>query len=265
MKIAVIQICSGLDPKENLKKINYFIKEAKKKIEVDAVFLPEVFYSMSNGKKPTPYLVENENDHFKAIQSIAKENSIYLLGGSAATKVGDEIRNRVYNFSPEGKLLNHYDKIHLFSVSLKSKTKSTVINESDVYSKGRNLVDFNLNGFHFGMTVCFDLRFPELFREYFKRGVNIFSVSSAFTVPTGMAHWKTLLIARAIENQSFIIAADQWGIHNDKVETYGHSMIIDPWGKVIASLGEGEGFITAELDLSLIEKVRGRMNVSQQI
>ncbi len=265
MKIAVIQICSGLDPKENIKKINFYIKEAKKKNEIEAVFLPEVFYSMSNGKEPTPYLVENENEHYLAIQNIAKENSVYLLGGSAATKVGDEVRNRVYNFSPEGKLLNYYDKIHLFSVNLKGKTKSTVINESDVYSKGSELVDFKLNGLHFGMTVCFDLRFPELFREYFKRGVNIFSVSSAFTVPTGMAHWKTLLKARAIENQSFIIAADQWGKHNEKMETYGHSMIIDPWGNTLASLDEGEGYITAELDLNLIEKVRGRMNVSQQI
>ncbi len=267
MKIAILQISSTLDPVVNLKKIHQLIEQAKNEAKIEAIFLPEVFYSMSDGKTPTPYLIDEEkrNEHFMAISNIAKQHSIYVLGGSAATKTENGIMNRVYNFDPNGILLNTYDKIHLFSVNLKGKTKETIINESDVYSAGKDLVDFELAGLHFGMTVCFDLRFPELFRKYYQKGVNVFSVSSAFTVPTGKAHWLTLLKARAIENQSYVIATDQWGKHNEKMETYGHSVVIDPWGQVIAECGEGENYKIAEIDLSVVEKIRGRMNISPQI
>ena len=267
MKVAILQISSVLDPQVNLDKIHSMIDAAKNEASIDAVFLPEVFYSMSDGKSPSPYLVDErrQNEHFHAISNIAKRHNIYLLGGSAATQTSKGIMNRVYNFNPDGELINTYDKIHLFSVNLRGKNKETVINESDVYSSGSELVDFKLNDFHFGMTVCFDLRFPELFRKYYQRGVNVFSVSSAFTVPTGKAHWLTLLKARAIENQSYVIATDQWGKHNEKMETYGHSVVIDPWGKVIADCGEGENYKIAELDLAVIEKIRGRMNISPQI
>ena len=263
MKAALIQISSRLDPAHNLKTIQNLIDEAKSENpELEAIFLPEVFYSMSDGTKPTPDLVEGENEHYQAIKNLAKSNNLYLLGGSVATKEGDRILNRCYNFKPNGDLISFYDKIHLFTIDLKKE--STVLDEAAVYDAGNKLVDFKLGDFHFGITICFDLRFPEIYREYYSRGVNVFTISSAFTVPTGKAHWLTLLKSRAIENQSYVIACDQWGEHNEKIKTWGHSYVIDPWGEVVAECGEGEKYALFELDIDLIKKIRSRMTMKKR-
>jgi predicted amidohydrolase len=265
MKIALIQICSKLDPIENLAKINKMILQAKSdQPGLEAVFLPEVFYSMSDGATPTPYLVEGENEHYRKIQNIAIEHGVYLLGGTAATKVDGKVLNRSFNFNPQGKLIAYYDKIHLFKIELKGNKKSTVIDEGKNYAAGDKLKTFALNGFHFGLSICFDLRFPELFRAMYKQGVNVISVSSAFTAPTGRAHWKILLQARAIENQSYIIACNQWGKHNDKLNSYGHSMVVDPWGEVVAECSEGEHIVHAQIDLKKINLVKGRIDMQEQ-
>lgn len=264
MKIAIIQICSVLDPKENLQKISSLIQKAQDIEQIDAVFLPEVFYSMSDGTKPTPYLIEDNNEHFLAMANLAKKFNIYVLGGSAATKVEDKVINRNYNFSPRGELIETYDKIHLFAVHIRGKD-ATIINESDVYSAGKDLKMIDIQDFKIGLSICFDLRFPELFREYYKRGANVFSVSSAFTIPTGKAHWLTLLKARAIENQSYVIACNQWGQHNEKLSTYGHSYVIDPWGDVIAECGEGENFAICELKLERLNQIRSRIDMTSRL
>lgn len=262
MKIALIQICSGIDPVINMAKISRYIDDCKSKYEIDTFFLPEVFYSMSDGSKPTPFLVREENEHYGTISKLAKDKNVYLIGGSVAYEDDGEILNRNLNFGPSGELLEFYDKKHLFAVNLRGNQKSTVIDESDVYSAGDELKLLDHKGFSIGLSICFDIRFPEMFREFYKRGVNLISVSAAFTVPTGRAHWETLLRARAIENQSYVVATGQWGEHNEKISTFGHSMVIDPWGRVISKIEEGEGYITAELSLSEVEKIRGRMNVS---
>jgi predicted amidohydrolase len=265
MKIALIQLCSKLDPVENLTKINSMIVKAKAdEPGLEAIFLPEVFYSMSDGITPTPYLVEGENEHYKKIQNIAIEHQVYLLGGSAATKVDGKVYNRSFNFNPNGELISHYDKIHLFKIELKGNEKSTVIDEGKNYAAGNELKTFPLKGFQFGISICFDLRFPELFRSFFKKGVNVISVSSAFTAPTGKAHWKVLLRARAIENQSYIIACNQWGRHNEKLNSYGHSMVVDPWGEIVSECSEGEHIIHAQIDLKKINLVKGRINMQEQ-
>lgn len=263
MNVAVIQLCSVLDYKQNLQKINDLIQSviSENSEKIDAVFLPEVFYSISNGKEPTPYLIDGENEHFKNIQQIAKNFDVYLIGGTAATQVGDKIINRAYNFAPDGSLIDTYDKIHLFTLDLKKHDRSTIIDETLIYSPGNTPKLIDINEWKIGLGICFDLRFPELFRHYFSKGANILTVASAFTVPTGKAHWETLLRARAIETQSYVIAADQWGEHNEKTTTYGHSMIIDPWGEVIANAKEGEGVITAKLDFDHLTKIRKRLNV----
>lgn len=264
MKICAIQMNSTLDPKKNLEKIHAMIKEAKaKEPGLEGVFLPEVFYSISDGTNPTTFLVEGENEHFQAIQNIAKEHSVYLLGGSAASKVDGKVMNRSYNFDPKGSLLATYDKIHLFTINLKEK--STVLDERNLYAPGNELVDFKIDNLHFGVGICFDLRFPELFRSLFNKGANVMTISSAFTIPTGRAHWKTLVRARAIENQSYVVACNQWGRHNDDLNSYGHSLIVDPWGEVIAEVGEGEDILYADLNIELINKVRARMDMSQRI
>lgn len=260
MKIGVIQLCSVLDPAINLATIRKFLVEAKNE-GAKAVFLPEVFYSMSNGLTPTPYLVQAHNDHYENIRKLAVESGLYILGGSAATKLNDKIMNRSFNFSPEGKELITYDKINLFRVDLSKHPSNTVVDEAKVYSSGSTPQMLALEQFLIGIGICFDLRFPEMFRSYSAQGANILSISSAFTVPTGRAHWHTLLRARAIENQSYVVASAQWGQHNERMSTFGHSLVIDPWGEILVDAGEGEKIIFAELSLEKIEAVRARMNV----
>lgn len=262
MKVAIIQLCSKLDYRDNLSKINHFIKQAKAEDpRLDAVFLPEVFYSMGDGEKPTPYLVEIGNEHFENIRNIALEHQLYILGGSAATRVEGRIFNRAYNFSPTGEDLGIYDKRCLFSIRLNEDNLNS-LDESRVYTAGEQPKIIEVLDFKIGLSICFDLRFPEIYRDYLRQGANVLSISSAFTASTGKAHWKTLVRARAIENQSYVIAANQWGVHNDRMSTYGHSTIIDPWGDVLAECSEGEGFAIAELKTSRLEQVRSRMNIT---
>jgi predicted amidohydrolase len=263
MRIAVIQITSVQDPEINLKKIQGFIDKAKQEMAIEAIFLPEVFYSMSNGEEATPYLIERDNEHYKNIQKLAKDNDVYLLGATAATKdpEGGKVINRNYNFGPDGVELDHYDKMHLFRVDLSRHSSKTVIDESIVYKSGDTPKLLNIKDWKIGLSICFDLRFPELYRHYFLQGANLLTVASAFTVPTGKAHWEVLLRARAIENQSYVVACNQYGTHNDKIKTYGHSLVISPWGEVLADLGEKEGFATIELDIEEVTKVRARLDV----
>ena len=260
MKIGVVQLRSVLDPAINLATIEKFLAEARAE-GAKAVFLPEVFYSMSDGTKPTPYLVDGKNEHYEAIRKLAVNSGLYILGGSAATNLNGKVMNRSYNFAPDGTEIALYDKINLFAVDLSKHPSNTVVDEARVYTAGNLPQMVSVEGFNIGLSICFDLRFPELFRSYSFNGANVLSISSAFTVPTGKAHWHTLVRARAIENQCYVIASAQWGQHNEKMSTFGHSLIVDPWGEVLADAGEGEKIIFAELSLEKLEAVRARLNV----
>ncbi len=256
IKIALIQMTSALDYKENLEKLDRFLVEAKDQ-KAEYAFLPECFYSMSDGKEPTPYQVHKDNEHYENIQNLAKKHSIYLIGGTAATQFKTGSKNRTYNFDPDGTDLGHYDKIHLFSCDIKNpKGENKKIDEGDIYIPGSEPKLIEVGPLKVGLGVCFDLRFCEMAQAYKKDGANILTYSSAFTVPTGRAHWEVLLRARAIENQCFVVASAQWGRNNDKISTYGHSMVIDPWGTVIANAEEGEKVVCVNLDLSTIEKTQ---------
>lgn len=260
MKIAAIQMRSVLDFEENLKNLKVFLQEAKKN-GATAAFLPEVFYSLGDGTKASPHLVEGKNTHYENIQKLATDSGLYILGGSAASLKEGKVVNRSFNFAPDGTDLGEYDKINLFAVDLSKHPSNTVLDEARIYARGKSPKLIEVEGFKLGLSICFDLRFPELFRSYSFAGAEILSVSSAFTVPTGKAHWHTLLRARAIENQCYVIAAAQWGVHNEKISTYGHSLIVDPWGEVLADAGEGEKIIYAEIDKEKIASVRSRLNV----
>jgi len=259
-KIAALQLCSQLDPQENLIKISELLAQAQA-LQVTHVFLPECFYSMSDGTMPSPFLIDGENEHYHAIKNLAREFKVYLLGGSAATLHEGLVVNRNFNFSPTGVDLGFYDKMHLFSCEIEKAGNKKIINEADIYTPGIAPKMITSEEFKIGMSICFDLRYPNIYRDYVLQGANLLSVSSAFTVPTGQAHWHTLLRARAIENQCFVVAAAQWGRHNDKIQTYGHSLIIDPWGTVLADGGAGEKLITAEIDLEQIQKIRKSVKV----
>lgn len=260
MKVGVIQLQSVLDPESNLSTIRKYLAEAKSQQAV-AVFLPEVFYSMSDGTKPTPYLIENKNEHFEAIRSLALDSGLYILGGSAATLVNGKVMNRSYNFDPMGNELASYDKMNLFACDLSKHPSHQIIDEGKVYTRGNTPKIIDVESFKIGLSICFDLRFPELFRGYSSQGANVLSISSAFTVPTGKAHWHTLVRARAIENQSYVVASAQWGKHNEKLSTFGHSLVVDPWGEILADAGEGEKIIFAEFSHDRLKSVRERLDV----
>jgi predicted amidohydrolase len=251
MKIAVLQITSELDYKKNLATIEKLILEGKEK-GAEAFFLPEVFYSMSDGQTSTPYLIEQNNEHYKNIQALAAKNKIALIGGSAATLLNGKVVNRAFNFDESGKDLGYYDKIHLFACDLPDKKLS----EAKTYTAGSEYKLVQYKNIKIGLGICFDVRFSEQALFYRNSGAHILTYPAAFTVPTGKAHWHTLLKARAIENQCFVVASAQWGFHNEKIQTYGHSLIIDPWGEILVDLKEGVSVGVAEIDLEKINYIR---------
>ncbi len=251
MRIAVLQLTSVLDFEANLKKIHRMLKEAQDQ-GAEAAFLPEVFYSMSDGLTPTPFLVEEGNQHYKEIKNLATEFKMALIGGSAATLKNDRVVNRAYNFDKNGNDLGHYDKINLFACDLPNKK----ISEAKNYTAGTEYKLVELNSRKIGLGICFDMRFSELGLHYRMNGAEILTYPAAFTVPTGKAHWHTLLRARAIENQCFVVAAGQWGHHNDKIQTYGHSLVVDPWGDILIDLEEGEKVGVVDLDFSKVDLIR---------
>lgn len=262
IKIAALQLCSVLDYKENLAKIRTLLADAKKQGATHA-FLPEVFYSMSDGTAPGPYLIEGDSKgpHFDNIRNLAKDSGLFVLAGSAATKVNDKIMNRAYNFAPDGTDLGTYDKRNLFSCEIEKDGQVKKIDEGIIYSRGSQGKMIEAGALKVGLSICFDLRFPAIYQDYVRQGANIMTVSSAFTVPTGKAHWHILVRARAIESQCYVIAPAQWGRHNERIQTYGHSLIVSPWGDILADAGEGEKAMVAEMDLREISLVRKSVKV----
>lgn len=262
--IAVIQMTSALDPEINLGKIRSFLKDIVDQ-GIRYVFLPECFYSMSDGSAPTPYLVKEGNEHFAKISALAREFGVYLLGGSVAYDKEGIVVNRALNFDPEGKLIGFYDKMHLFSCDIKRGEVRKKIDEGDIYTPGNELKVIQAGELKIGLGICFDLRFSKVMQAYVEQGCDIVTFSSAFTVPTGRAHWHILNRARAIEGQCFVIAPAQWGKHNDRIITYGHSLAIDPWGTVLVDGEEGEKFVTAQIDLAKIQEVRDSVHMESKL
>lgn len=192
-------------------------------------------------------------------RTLARELGIYLHIGSLAIKVGDgrKAANRAFVIAPTGEIVTRYDKIHLFDVQL---ADGQVYRESARYVAGDTAVTVDLPFARFGIAICYDLRFPHLFRALAKDGgAQVLTVPAAFTRPTGEAHWHTLLRARAIENGAWVLAAAQAGLHENGRETYGHSIAIDPWGRVVAEAGIEPGVIFADVDTDEVAAVRGRV------
>lgn len=226
-------------------------------------FLPECFTSMSNGLIPTPYLMQADHlkcSIFKDLSDLAKKYQIKLIGGSAATQTADGILNRVYNLNEHGELISTYDKRRLFACKINEKS----ITESDIYTAGNQATLLPIGELKIGIGVCFDIRFSEFALEYRLMGANALTYASAFTVPTGKAHWHLLNRARAVETQSFVISSAQWGEHNERIQTFGHSLVVSPWGDVLLDLEDGVGVATLDLDLESIQKVRNSVLMNRE-
>lgn len=199
-----------------------------------------------------------------AMAALAQKYQVWLGGGTIPTRCSDpdKFQATLAVFNPEGELVGDYQKIHLFDVDVADKTRQ--YRESDFTKPGEKVVSLDIQGVTVGLSVCYDVRFSGLFSQLASEGAQVLLVPSAFTVPTGQAHWHHLLAARAIENQAYVLAAGQVGVHANGRETYGHSMLIDPWGTVVAQYdGHSPGFIRGRFDLELLEQIRSKMPVAQ--
>jgi len=261
-KIAAVQMASGAQVHANLMKAGELIQQAAAR-DANLVVLPENFALMGKHEKDhlqiAEYAGQGMIQDFLAKQ--AKQYGLWILGGSIPLRLDDTPANITPNkvsasallFNAQGEPVARYDKMHLFDVRLPN---GDVYAESDTTQPGFDSMVVDTPFGKLGIAICYDLRFPELFREMSAEGAQIFVIPAAFTDTTGKAHWEVLLRARAIENLSYVIAAGQGGYHINGKATYGHSMIIDYWGNVREVLEKGEGVIVSTIDLSTLDSVR---------
>ena len=246
MKVACIQLSSGENYIKNFKNIIKYINEAIKN-KSDLIITPETSSIITSDKKilfANTYTMKTD-PLIKEIKKIAKKFKKWILIGSLSIKDGKKFRNRSIMIGPNGKIVKYYDKISMFDVKL---TKKETHKESKTFKPGSKLVSVNLPWGRLGLTICFDLRFPEIYRNLSKKKLNFISVPSAFTKITGQRHWITLLKARAIENFCYIFAPNQTGKNTKKRETFGHSVIISPDGKILKIKKSGIGVIYETID-----------------
>jgi deaminated glutathione amidase len=251
---AAIQMLAFDDKAANRKEASRWVTEAAAK-GARIVALPEVFIWRGNKKEEKNAAESIPGPTSELLQNLASKLKIFLLGGSILEAIPGS--QKAYNtsllFGPQGDLLASYRKIHLFDVDLEN---GVTARESDTRQFGDAVIGTNTDLCIMGLSVCYDLRFPELYRKLATEGAQLIFVPSAFTAYTGQAHWEPLLRARAIENQAYVIAPDQFGKNPKSFETHGHSMIVDPWGKILAELPDGPGIVMAEIDLDFLAKVR---------
>jgi len=258
IKVACIQMRSGEDVGENIRAASDLIRAAHKG-GARFIATPEntTLMAADAGAKLEKSFAEKDDPAVPAFAALAKELGIWLLAGSLAIKVGgSKTANRSYLFGPDGRVEARYDKIHLFDVDLPSGES---YRESKTVASGAEAVTVSLPWARLGLTVCYDVRFPQLYRTLAKAGAEIFTVPSAFTETTGKAHWHVLLRSRAVENGCFVIAPAQGGNHANGRKTYGHSLIVGPWGDILAEGGIDPGVVAAELDLAEIGLARSRL------
>lgn len=256
---ALVQTCTSRDVERNLREIGDMVRDAAA-AGAQYVQTPEVTTVLETDSKRMPDVIKPERDNLALAHyaGLAKDLGIWLHIGSMAVAT-DEPRyaNRAFLFNPAGEIAARYDKIHMFDVQI---GEGQNYRESKRYAPGSTSVLADLPWATLGITICYDMRFPALYRALAKAGADIIAVPSSFTVPTGKAHWHTLLRARAIESQCFILAAAQAGDHECGRQTYGHSIAISPWGEVLAEAdGETTGYILAEINVADVAKARGRI------
>ena len=263
VRIAIYQAQSGMDPAANAERLVGSVREAAAG-GAAMLFTPEMSGMLDRDRQRALGKArrEEEDQVLVAVRRAAAEAGIWVHLGSLALKgEGDKLVNRGFVIDAQGDIRARYDKIHLFDVDLPTGESWR---ESAMYDGGRSAVvvpDTPVG--KLGLTICYDLRFPELFQRLSDAGAEVIAVPAAFTVPTGKAHWQVLMRARAIEAELFIVAAAQAGRHEDGRDTYGHSLVVDPWGEVILELGGEPGLAFAEVDLGRIAEVRARIPVHQ--
>ena len=258
VRIALFQSCTGIDPQDNAGRLKAAVAQAAA-AGAEMLFTPEMsgLLDRDSARAATRLRSEAEDEVLAACRQAAQEHGLWVHLGSLAVRSGDKIANRAFVIDAGGEVRTSYDKMHLFDVDLPTGESWR---ESAVYTAGEGpvLVEGTPAG-RLGLTICYDLRFPALFAALAEAGAEVIAVPAAFTVPTGRAHWETLLRARAIEAGVFVVAAAQSGQHEDGRATYGHSLVVDPWGETLLDMGEGTGVSCVEIDPQRIGEVRSRL------
>jgi predicted amidohydrolase len=261
MRIALHQMTSCIDPIRNASDMQDAIAKAADNGAV-MYFAPEMALLVDRDRARARKYMADES-HSMALQSLiaaAARHRIWVHIGSMPIldDGAEKLANRSIIISPDGAIAARYDKMHLFDVDLAS---GETWRESSAYVGGEQPVVVQTPLGQMGLAICYDMRFPDLFSAYAKSGVDVLTLPSAFTVPTGEAHWHTLLRARAIESAAFVIAAAQCGVHEDGRQTYGHSLVVDPWGSILLDMGDLPGLACVDLDLDAIKRVRQQIPV----
>jgi nitrilase len=262
-KIAAVQITTGPDVEKNLLLAEQEIKKAAQQ-GANIIALPEVFACYDSQK----YLALGQQEISELgnlrsrMSSWAKTNNVYLIGGTIPVldPEANKVYPRCYFYNDQGEELGYYDKIHLFDADI-DDTQGRY-RESDMFLSGDDIKVFPTPYGNVGLTICYDLRFPYVFDRLRKAGADIIAVVAAFTETTGRSHWQPLLQARAIEQQCYVLASNQWGQHDDKRRTFGHSMVISPWGEILDELPSGEGIAIANMEPTEVERIRREMPIA---
>ncbi|TVV73294.1 carbon-nitrogen hydrolase family protein [Sphingomonas solaris] len=262
MRAAVFQSRTGIDPVANATRLCTAVAEAAAQ-GADMLFTPEMSNLLDrNRARAAGYLADQAHDRVLAeVREAAARAGIWVHLGSialAGERADGRLVNRAFVIDDTGAIRAHYDKLHLFDVDLASGESWR---ESAAYAPGEATVVVETPWAPIGLSICYDLRFPDLYRSLSDAGATVLAVPAAFTVPTGAAHWHVLLRARAIEAGAFVIAAAQAGHHEDGRATYGHSLVIDPWGEILLDMGDAEGIACIDLDLARVANVRARIPV----
>ena len=259
MRVAAIQMTSGHDIEANLATATRFLEEAASRNAMLAA-LPEnfAFMGLNSGDKRAIAEPDGAGRIQNFLADTARRLKVWIVGGTVPLRQGADgrVAAACLAYKSDGQRAARYDKIHLFDVDVPGSTESHRESAHTVPGHDPRVVETPLG--KLGLAVCYDMRFPELFRVLSRQGADLFVVPSAFTVPTGKAHWESLLRSRAIENLAGLIAPAQWGVHPNGRETYGDSMIIDHWGQVLARLPEGQGCVVADIDAAGRMEARAR-------
>jgi deaminated glutathione amidase len=258
-KAACIQLTAGREVEPNIRAASDLVRRARD-AGADLIMTPEVsdMIEPKRALREAKARAESAHPMLAAFRDLARETGAYLLLGSIVVRTeGDgRLANRSFLIAPDGNILARYDKIHMFDVDL---ADGESYRESRNYRPGELAVLADLPWGRLGLTVCYDLRFPALYRALAEAGATMLAIPSAFTKQTGEAHWHVLMRSRAIENGSFVFAAAQGGKHENSRETYGHSLVVDPWGRIIAEGGTEPGIVMAEINLAEVAKARSRI------
>ncbi len=253
--VALVQINVQAEKKENIKSVKKLLAKEKDQ-NIDLIILPEMFNCPYANKYFTEFAESFPSTTYNFLSETAKRHSSFVIGGSIPEKEGDHIYNTSVIFDRNGKFVTKHRKAHLFDIEIKGKI---CFKESDTFSKGNDATVFNADFAKIGVAICYDMRFPELVRKMTLMGAEIIVIPAAFNMVTGPAHWHLIARARAVDNQVYFIVSSPARYENNIYKAYGHSLIIDPWGEIVADAGIDEKILIKKIDLEMVTKIRKQL------